>query len=156
MSISLGDYLDEASKKNLIEIQAEVGAIYLTDFDGKDDGFVLKAGKTKQSKFFIIIGNDSLGNAMGVIFINTDPHPKTKNEFEFMKTQYFILRRTYPQFLEYDSYVDCSQIRKLDNIRMKKCKYIRGLETSDLERIIEMLKSSDTITAKEKRKYGII
>jgi hypothetical protein len=155
MIASLGDYFDDESIKKIIGIQTEVGSIYLTDFGGEDEGFVLKAGNKRQSKFFIIIGNDAEGNAMGVIFVNTEPHPRVSYEAEFINTQYYILKRVYPDFLEYDSYVDCSQIRRLDNLRMQKCQFVGALIETDLEIIMDILINSETIPLKQKKKYGI-
>ena len=156
MTLSLDDFIVEESKMSSVEIKAKIGSIFLTDFDDKDQGFVLKEGETSRQKFFIVIGNDSSGNAIGVIFINTKPNPKVNFNKDFLDTQYFILQRDYSKFLKYDSYVDCSKIRELCNDRIHRFKFKGNILPDDLERIMDMLKTSETIRVKEKKRFGLI
>ncbi len=132
-----------------------VGTILYMTMDASD-GLILKDGYNTRNKFFIIIGFTSEGNAIGSLLINSNID-KTKLPLEYLSCQYPIKQENYIEVLDYNSYIDCSEIFEFTKERIKINGSVKGhLTSEDLALIIGFLKETETLSIKEKRKYSII
>lgn len=128
-------------------------------------GSVIKllAKETKpkpKKKRFIIIGKDINNNFIGVVYINSDINFNVINNQELVRLQHKI-EKSDNDFLDWESSVDCSKIVVLNYELVKNeilediSNVLGNVKTIDLEKIIELVKSSTNISPKELKSVGL-
>ncbi|MBD5181590.1 MAG: hypothetical protein HDS98_03465 [Bacteroidales bacterium] len=123
----------------------------------EDDGLTLTGPYHTRRKYIVVIGFTPEGTAIGSLLINS--HIAIfKRSRELMDCQYPLLARHYPDILQYDSWLDCSDIFELPQNRLaeKNCIVKGQLITEDLERVTEFLIETDVFDNATKRRYGIL
>lgn len=123
----------------------------------EDDGLVLKDGYESRNKYIVIVGFTLDGKAVGALLINTRID-RAKRSQELMDCQYPLLVRHYQGVLEYDSWLDCSDIFEIENDKISRRKgLLKGaLTADDRERVMEFLRNTEVFDKATKRKFGII
>ena len=71
MNSSFADMLSKAKIAELIGSVVEEGDVYRMRLDDRE-GVVGKDGANSRNKYFVLIGNDSEGNAFGFFLIDTN------------------------------------------------------------------------------------
>ncbi|MDR2384137.1 MAG: hypothetical protein LBD80_00545 [Tannerella sp.] len=152
-------------KKQLGELKSKAKQITDNSFSiGKvlkmalteEDGIVLKNNETERSKYFVVVGQDRDKGLVGSLLVNSNVNFNVINTKELLDCQ-FPLRKENYAFLDYNSYLDCSELFEMDKIKIIK----RGTEKGELtERdkmlIMEHLYNSDVISVKLKKRYKIV
>ena len=149
----------------LEELQAEystvtpekllVGALIETIL-GEDDGLVLKNGRQSKPKKLIIIGVDKkAGTCYGSVLVNTNMNPKANYSEPYLAAQYLIKQENYDNFLRYDSFVDCGEVFSFSIDKLLSGQYYGKLTEEDLQGIFEILETTDTLSTKLKKRFGI-
>jgi len=93
---SLSDMLSETSKSELIASTIKVGSVYRMKLS-PEEGVVPKSSTdTSRNKFFVVVGFDKEGSAIGFVHINTDINPNLAEEVK--RLHYPILHKDYPFF----------------------------------------------------------
>lgn len=101
-------YLDNL--RQVTEEKLEIGSLIRTIIS-VDDGWVFKDGRKQKSKKLVIIGVDKLKKVCyGSVLVNTKMSPKSAYSASFLSAQYLLHQTDYPEFLKYDSYVDCGML----------------------------------------------
>ncbi len=114
-----------------------------------------------KEKRFVVLGTDSIGNLIGVIFLNTDINWKVMRTFELQKLQYYI-EADKNNFIDWDCYIDCSEIVELpkEDVITGIVKYpeniLGNVSDEQFKVIIDFIKQSPKITPKQRKKYGIV
>lgn len=72
-----------------------------------------------------------------------------------MSTQYLLHQKDYPEFLKYDSFVDCAMLFSIPLEKLMDGEYFGTLTEADLKGIFDILETTETLTTKEKKRYGI-
>lgn len=123
----------------------------------KDDGLTLKNGYNDREKYIVILGFTPKGTAVGALLINSGIDP-SKNSGELRDCQYPLMLYKYRDILDYDSWLDCSEIFELSKLkiterhgRLKGC-----LIPDDKERVMEFLQETEVHDKATKKYYGII
>lgn len=145
------------NKKESIDwSQVEIGDIIYVPLD-KDDGLVLNKGYETRKKYIVIIGFTSEGIAIGTLLINSKIDP-SKRSPEMLNCQYPLLSRLYKGILDYDSWLDCSDIFELSTQKISERKgLLKGhLAEEDRMRVLEFLKETDVIDNFTKKRYGLL
>ncbi len=144
----------DAEKVNVSLLK--VGDIIYIALD-EDDGLTLNKGYSTRRKYIVIVGFTPEGIAIGALLINSHL-TQSKRSQEFLDCQYLLLRRTYPTILDYDSWLDCSDIFELskDKISERKARLKGHLTEEDKERVLGILRTTDMIDNITKRRFGII
>ncbi|MDE6513975.1 MAG: hypothetical protein K2L05_07320, partial [Muribaculaceae bacterium] len=101
--------MDDAEAVDMSSVK--VGDIIYVPMD-EEDGLTLRNGYATRKKYIVIIGFTPEGIAVGALLINSEINP-AKRSAEMMDCQYPLLSRHYPQILDYDSWLDCSDIFEL-------------------------------------------
>lgn len=102
------EYLDNLRK--VTEEKLEIGSLIRTVIS-IDEGLVFKDARKQKPKKMVIIGVDSERQiCYGSVLVNTNMSPKSAYSESFLATQYLLLQTNYPDFLKYDSYVDCGML----------------------------------------------
>ena len=144
----MGERIDMSSIK--------VGDIIYVALDG-DDGLILNKGYNTRKKYIVIIGFTPEGIAVGALLINSGIDP-SKRSPEMMNCQYPMLKRHYADILDYDSWLDCSDIFELSKEKISERNGIlKGqLTVDDKERVFDFLRDSDIFDNITKRRFGLI
>lgn len=134
-----------------------VGMIYKMNLDEIDD-VTPKGGLTYRPKYFIIIGSADYGYYVAYILINKSINLKYSYSKELLDCQFPLRVNDYPNIFNIDpSFANLSRIREMDRDRLlKEATYQGQLTAKDLEQILYALKSSKVISAKAKKRYGLV
>lgn len=134
----------------------KVGDIIYVPLD-EEDGLTLKGGYKDRLKYIVIVGFTPEGVAVGALLINSEIDPSKRSQ-ELMNCQYRLLHRHYKHILNYDSWLDCSDIFEIPKLKIEdKNGKIKGcLTDEDKERVMLFLKETDVFDNVSKRRYGII
>lgn len=134
----------------------KIGDIIYVPLD-EEDGLTLTDGYKERLKYIVIVGFTPEGVAVGALLVNSEIDPSKRSQ-ELFDCQYPLLHRNYRHILDYDSWLDCSDILEIPQLkiadkggRMKGC-----LTGEDRERIMDFLKDTDMFDNATKRRYGII
>ncbi|NDV59092.1 hypothetical protein [Bacteroides sp. 519] len=101
-------------------------------------------------KRFVIIGCDD-DNFIGFVVVNSEERIQNKH------LQYPLFKKDYDCELDWNSFVDCSKIRKISKSAIfKDGEHLGNLNDIDKEFLFETVKCADTISNKEKKKYNLI
>lgn len=148
----------QMDKKRRIKTKNDlkIGDIIEMEMDAKD-GLTLNDEYDTRRKFVVIVGKTSNGDLFGAYLINSRIDFRKRNE-EMMKYQYPMLQKNYPELLEYDSWLDCTDMFDLRRRKIvaRKAKHISHLTCEDEINIKEIVFNSELITEKMKKKLGII
>lgn len=145
-----------AEKERVDMSSVKVGDIIYVSLD-EEDGLTLKKGYKIRNKYIVIIGFTPEGKAIGALLINSKID-NSKRSQELLDCQYPLLARHYRGILDYDSWLDCSDIFEIENTKIsaRKGKLKGALTVEDCERVMDFLRSTDVIDNATKRRYGII
>ena len=123
---------------------------------GEDDGLVLKNGRHSKPKKIIIIGADKESNTCyGSVLVNTNMNPKANYSEPYLAAQYLLKRENYENFLRYDSFVDCGEVFSFSIDKLLNGEYFGTLNDQDKQGIFEILETTDTLSTKLKKRFGI-
>lgn len=145
-----------ADKEKVDMSSVKVGDIIYVPLD-EEDGLILKDGYKDRLKYIVIIGFTPEGVAVGALLINSEIDP-SKRSPELLDCQYPLLHRDYSHILDYDSWLDCSDIFEIPKLKItdKDGKMKGCLTEEDKERVMDFLKETDVFDNVTKRRYGII
>lgn len=147
--------MDEAERVDMSSVK--IGDIIYVPLD-EEDGLILKNGYDDRKKYIVIIGFTPEGVAIGALLINSEIDSSKKRSEELLNSQYPLLVRNYRSILDYDSWLDCSDIFELSKLKItEKDGKLKGcLTPEDRERVMEFLKETDVFDNATKKRYGII
>ena len=106
--------MDEAERVDMSSVK--IGDIIYVPLD-EEDGLILKNGYDDRKKYIVIIGFTPEGVAIGALLINSEIDSSKRSE-ELLNCQYPLLVRNYRSILDYDSWLDCSDIFELSKLKI--------------------------------------
>jgi len=122
----------------------------------EDDGLILRKGRRDRSKFFVVIGEDIDRGIVGSLLINSNINANAVCTRELLDCQ-FPLKSSDYDFLDHDSYLNCSKIFPLDKVKIRQEANEAGnLSSKDLPLVIDHIINSEVISMKEKKRYKIV
>ena len=131
------------------------GALILTILS-EEDGLTFNNGRTSKPKRLVVIGTDKRQElCYGSVLVNTKMNPKASFSDEFLSAQYLLQQKNYSDFLDYDSFVDCGVIFSIPLQKLKSGTYYGLLNEEDLSSIMDILETTDTLSTKQKKQFGI-
>lgn len=137
------------------EERLEPGALILTILS-EDDGLTFNNGRTSKPKRLVVIGIDRKQElCYGSVLVNTKMNPRASYSDEFLSAQYLLQQKNYSDFLDYDSFVDCGVIFSIPLQKLKSGTYNGLLNEEDLSSIMDILETTDTLSTKQKKQFGI-
>jgi hypothetical protein len=121
----------------------------------ESDGIVPKDGYESRRKYFVVLGEYKNDSVIGVFLINSDVNKNSINTKELIDCQFPLKEADYETILDYDSYLDCSEIMELSKIKINTLGAELGqLTDSDKGLVIDTIEKSEVIPPKQKRKFG--
>lgn len=146
------DYLEKV--RAVTEDRLEIGSLLRTVIS-VDEGLILK-GRHEKPKRLVIVGVDKMNHTCyGSVLVNTRMNPKAGFTDNYLQAQYLLKKENYPEFLDYDSYVDCGELFPIPVAKLLSGEYFGQLTSEDLSGIFNILETTDTLTTKEKKRFGI-
>lgn len=131
------------------------GALILTILS-EEDGLTFNNGRTSKPKRLVVIGIDKKQElCYGSVLVNTKMNPRASYSDEFLSAQYLLQQKNYSDFLDYDSFVDCGVIFSIPLQKLKSGTYYGLLNEEDLSSIMDILETTDTLSTKQKKQFGI-
>lgn len=142
-------------QREVTDERIAVGALIRTVLS-EADGLTFKDGRKEKPKRLIVIGVDR-ENALcfGSVLVNTRMNPQAEYSAEYLTAQYMLKQEDYPEFLKYNSYVDCGELFSIPIERLKQGEFFGFLTDADREGIFDLLETSDIFSTKQKKRYGI-
>ena len=127
----------------------EVGKILKMNLN-KDDGIIVKYPYSSNLKYFVVIGQVLDYGIVGAFLINSEVNPKTLEDYQFP-----LYEKDYPEVLEHNSFLNCSDLFELNKIKIINEGFEIGqLTKKDLELVIHTIETSEVLSTKDKKKYG--
>ncbi|MBO7595943.1 MAG: hypothetical protein J6T70_02750 [Bacteroidales bacterium] len=131
-----------------------VGDIVYVELD-KNDGLVLNGKYVTRLKYVVVAGAKSNAKEICVALINTSND--YSNDPDWKSEQYLLHQSDYPEILDYDSWLDCTDVKELLFRKIKsKDAIIKGrLNSNDLARVMITISESEFVSPHIKKVYGI-
>ena len=144
---------EEKYIKNNKDLQ--VGDVFEMNMDA-NDGLTLTDGYSTRLKFVVVVGITSKGDTYGSYLINSKIDFSKQNEL-MMKYQYPLLQKKYPELLEYDSFLDCTDLfcLKRKKIVARKASKRGMLTKEDYASIRVLVCDSELLSDHEKKLFGL-
>ena len=147
------DYLRK--QREVTEERIKIGALIRTILS-ENDGLTFKDGRKEKPKRLVVIGVDrETALCFGSVLVNTKPSPKAEYSAEYLTAQYELKQKDYPEFLQYNSYVDCGELFSISIEKLKQGEFFGFLNDEDCKGIFDILETSDIFSTKQKKRYGI-
>lgn len=147
------DYLRK--QREVTEERIKIGALIRTILS-ENDGLMFKDGRKEKPKRLVVIGVDrETALCFGSVLVNTKPSPKAEYSEEYLSAQYELKQKDYPEFLQYNSYVDCGELFSISIEKLKQGEFFGFLNDEDCKGIFDILETSDIFSTKQKKRYGI-
>ena len=129
------------------------GDIIYVELDQTDG--INTQGYPTRLKYVVVSGAKSDRKQIAAVLINSEND--YSNDPEWQKEQYLLSQKNYANFLEYDSWLDCFEIKELKvrKIVARKAEKKGCLNTYDLCIMMQKLKDSEFIDEHLKKVYGI-
>ena len=142
-------------QRQVTDERIAVGALIRTMLS-ETDGLVFKNGRTEKPKRLVVIGVDhEQALCFGSVLVNTKLNPKAQYSAEYLSAQYELKQENYPEFLDYNSFVDCGELFSIPIERLKQGEFFGFLTDEDRNGIFDLLETSDIFSTKQKKRYGI-
>lgn len=131
-----------------------VGDIIYYDMD-RADGIIPKDGYNTRLKYVVVAGAKSNAKEVCAVLINSEKD--YSNAADWLAEQYMICQVDYPEILDYDSWIDCTDSKelKVTKIRAKNAEKKGRLNDRDLNNVMKHLKENDFVDAHTRKVYGI-
>ena len=142
-------------QRQVTDERIAVGALIRTMLS-ETDGLVFQNGRTEKPKRLVVIGVDhEQALCFGSVLVNTKLNPKAQYSAEYLSAQYELKQENYPEFLDYNSFVDCGELFSIPVERLKQGEFFGFLTDEDRNGIFDLLETSDIFSTKQKKRYGI-
>lgn len=144
-----------AEQRKVTEEKIVVGGLFRTVLT-INDGLKFKDGRTNKPKRMIIVGIDKANKTCyGTVLVNTEMSPMSKLSPLYFATQYCLKQEDYPEYLDYDSYVDCGVLFAISFDTLKSGEYYGTLNSDDTTAIFDILETTKAISTKDKKRFNI-
>lgn len=133
---SLADLLAQDKLTDVVFSVVEEGDVYRMKLDGREE-IVGKNGADSRNKYFIIVGHDIEGNALGFFVVDTVVNPclplaRREKHLKIEASKYAFLKGV-------DRYVDCSDFKVIQKERFAELfsadKAVAKIANDDIVRI---------------------
>lgn len=154
---NLKDLLSAESMENLTSSQAVEGSVFRMHL-GAEEGVKGKSpGDDGRNKYFVVLGHDSEGNAIGFVLVDSNINPNLPQKRQ--NAHYKIMAKDN-SFLEgVDRYVDCSDFKVITKKRFSelfgKEKSKGTIDAASLTAIKEMTSNYEDASPKMLKRFGL-
>lgn len=135
--------------------ELNVGDIVYQDMDRKD-GLTLNGQYDDRLKYFVIVGKNTKGDAMGICLINSNLD-FYKNVPVMQSFQYILKAKDYKGILKKDSRLNCAELFKMNKRKSVAVRalLVGHLTAEDEKNVLALVASCGFINENDKRKYRL-
>lgn len=155
---SLASLRTEISEEARVKSKEDlhIGDILCLEMDEKD-GLKLRGKYKTRDKFVVVVGVNSKGDAIGALLINSEID-YTKDTPELKPYQFPMKKEKYPEILDYDSWLDCTDLFLLKSRKIiaKKAELKCRVQDDDFQKVLDLVRNYEGIDNHLKVKYGIV
>ena len=156
--VNLKELLSSESIENLTASQAVEGAVFRMHL-GEDEGVKGKnPGDEGRNKYFVVLGHDSEGNAIGFVLVDTVINPNLPQR---RKNAHYKILASNNTFLNgVDRFVDCSDFKLISRKRFSelfgKEKAKGTIAAKDLAAVKKMTAEYEDASPKILKRFGLV
>ncbi len=149
--MNLGELFPENMKSNFVNQNLQVGKVLKC--------FVEFTTPPKEKRF-VILGVNEEKELLGVVLINSEINFNVMHTPILEGLQY-ELKSKNNDFLEHDSFIDCSQLHKISHERLKEVlqndmqNILGEIKQQDLINVITLVQNAPTILPKTLKMFGL-
>ena len=156
--VNIGELLGRREIANLFSETVEEGEVYRLRLSSSEGVVAKNKGDDGRKKYFIVIGKDQEGNAIGFVLIKSDINPYLP---ACRKVLHYLLKTTDYDFLEgEDRFVDCSDFKKISKERFADLfsaeKQKGKINQQDVKKIKDLICSYENVSMKMLRRFGLM
>lgn len=131
-----------------------VGDVIYYDMD-KADGIIPTPGFDSRLKYVVVSGSKSNGKEICAVLINSDNDYSAAADWQ--KEQLPILSDDYPTFLDHDSWIDCTDLKKIKvtKLKSKRAEKRGHLKQDDIDKVLKHLRENDFIDEHSRKVFRI-
>lgn len=155
---SIADRLSGKQKERLITSSLSEGEVFRMHLGDEENVKGKNSGDDGRNKYFIIIGHDSEGNAIGFVLIDTQINPYLPDK---RKDMHYPLSAKKYTFLEgINRFVDCSDFKIISNKKFTELfgkDSLKGrIQADDLSYIKTAVAEYEDASPKLLKRFGLI
>jgi hypothetical protein len=122
----------------------------------EEDGIVLKGNAKERHKYIAVIGQDKDNSLIGSLLVNSNINENVIKTKKLLDCQFPLKEKDY-DFLDHDSYLNCSKLFELSKIEIiNKATEEGELTSKDRELVREHILNSEVISTKQKKRFNIV
>lgn len=119
-----------------------------------EEGLIITDGYEERNKFIVIVGLTADGFVIGSLLINTNANNATK---ELGNCQFPLYVKDYQTILDYNSWLDCSQLFRISCSKvLASGQYCGAVTQRDWDLVLPFLIENEAISNREKKEFGIL
>lgn len=149
---SIFELLGEGKGFSLAASSISIGNVYRIKMN-EENGVIPKPGDDNRNKFFVVLGYTTEGYIYGGVIVNSSINRNVPSE---NKMYHMKIRRDNYDFLDVDSFVDCTSLKRVPIDKFNKWKFLGVINDDDLGYIMDAVKECPTISRKQLELYNII
>ena len=120
---------------------------------GSDEGLIVTGGYKYRNKYIVIVGITEDEFVVGSLLINTKAHDATP---ELGACQFPLEQKDYPEILDYKSWLDCSQLFRIEKNKMlRHAQFCGSIRYKDSYLLFSYLHESTMLSNREKKEFGL-
>ena len=149
---TIGDFIDPESSSRLMSSNWNPGDVYGLRLN-EENGITPHGDDIDRYKYFIILGQDKVGNIYGGVVINSKINSNLRYELKLL--HYPLDPRNYP-FLRKNSFVNCVSLIVVKPEILAKGDLLGHILDEDLNLIKDTVVTSGLIPLVRLRQFGLI
>ncbi len=150
--MKISDALNEKDLLRLAERTVKAGDVYEMTMT-EANGIKPKDGYSSRNKYFVVLGFDGDGVAYGGVIINSRIN---RNLPPYIRMYHMPIRQAKYPFLQYDSFVDCLQLKIAFPQKFREWKYLGSLDDYDLHLVNGTVKESPVESKERLSRFGLL
>ena len=120
---------------------------------GSEEGLIVTGGYKYRNKYIVIVGITENEFVVGSLLINTKAHDVTP---ELGACQFPLEQKDYPEILDYKSWLDCSQLFRIEKNKMlRHAQFCGSITEKDSSLLFSYLHESTMLSNREKKEFGL-
>jgi len=120
---------------------------------GSEEGLIVTGGYKYRNKYIVIVGITENEFVVGSLLINTKAHDATP---ELGACQFPLEQKDYPEILDYKSWLDCSQLFRIEKNKMlRHAQFCGSITEKDSSLLFSYLHESTMLSNREKKEFGL-
>ena len=132
----------------------KVGTVIYVEMDA-NDGLVLKDGYKTRLKYVVVAGAKSNQKEICAVLINSDAD--YSDDPDWKAEQIPLKQSNYQDFLDHDSWMDCTdpKVLTVKKLKAKKAEISGSLSDDDMNVVLDKLKNSEFVDSHMKKVFGL-